>query len=346
MPLPKPRKNEKKDSFIDRCMGDDVMNEEFPEGEQRRAVCEKQWDNKNKKGASILPRIYGRVWAILPEKLKVMAEAQNDAHSEVDLEAYRTAQATKFKDTKGKIGMLPLYGVVTPRASILGMLFGGTPLDLFGAAFDEMVADEEVGAIVIDVDSPGGSVYGVQELSEKIYNARGTKPIIASVNGLAASAAYWIATAADEIVITPSGEVGSIGVFAVHTDISEAQKKAGVKTTLISAGKYKTEDSEFEPLTEEGAAALQERVDGCYRKMVSDIARNRGVSGDRVAVGFGEGRVVDADYGRKAKMVDKIGTLEQVMTMLHPPTKKRMVGMKERIAKHKGEILAEDNPDG
>jgi signal peptide peptidase SppA len=334
MPLPKPRKNEKKDDFISRCMSE--LKDEYPDQDQRLAICHKQWGGK--KSIGLLPRVYGRVWAILPEKLRLMAETQKETYSEAEFEAYRSNQATKFKDTKGKIGMLPLYGVVTPRASILGMLFGGTPLDLFGAAFDEMVADPEVGAIVFDVDSPGGSVYGVHELAEKIYSARSKeKPIIASVNGLAASAAYWLASAADEIVVTPSGEVGSIGVYAVHTDISKLEEKFGIKTTLVSAGKFKTEGNPHEPLTEEGTEAIQARVDDYYKMMVLDIAKYRGVDNERVFSGFGEGRVVGAQDGRKAKMADKIATLEQVMSILHPPNRERMAAKRKQISKWKGE---------
>ena len=86
--------------------------------------------------------------------------------------------------------------------------------EAFGAAFDRAAADSSIGAIVLNIDSPGGSVYGVEELADKIYKARGTKPVYAVANSLAASAAYWIGSAASQLYVTPSGEVGSIGVLA------------------------------------------------------------------------------------------------------------------------------------
>jgi len=342
MPLPRPRKNEEKDDFIDRCMGNDTMNDEFPEADQRRAVCEKQWDNRHKKKSmAILPQVFGRVWAIVPDNMRrIIAEAKSKAPvSASDIEAYRQKEATRFNNIKGQIQILPLQGVLTPKASILSFLFGGTSLDYFTEAFNSAVNDKDVGAIVIDVDSPGGSVYGVQELTERIYNARNpNKPIVASISGLGASAAYWIASAADEIVITPSGETGSIGVMAVHEDVSERDKKEGIKYTMLTAGRYKAEGNEHEPLSEEDREALQATVDECYATMINDIARNRGVSAEKVKTKFGEGRVVTAGQAKESKMIDKVGTLDQVLRRLHPPTRKRLAAMQERINTIKAQV--------
>src|SRR5690606_4285100 len=128
---------------------------------------------------------------------------------------------------------------------------GGTSTEQFGSWFDAALRDPAVSAIVIDVDSPGGTVTGVAELAEQIFEARGKKPIYAIANALAASAAYWIASAAEELWVTPSGDVGSIGVYAMHEDISEMEAEMGLKVTLISAGEYKTEGNPHEPLGDE-----------------------------------------------------------------------------------------------
>src|SRR5690606_30987632 len=142
--------------------------------------------------------------------------------------------------------------------------------------------------------SPGGQVNGIQELSDLIYSARGKKPIIAVANHMMASAAYWIGTAADEIVVSPSGEVGSIGVFAVHEDISGALAQDGVKVSIIKEGKYKAEANPFEPLNEEARAAIQESVSEAYGAFVGAVARNRSVDAEVVRNGFGEGRMMGA----------------------------------------------------
>ena len=128
---------------------------------------------------------------------------------------------------------------------------GGTSTDIFGAWFDEAMADKSVTSIVLDVDSPGGSVYGVSELARKIYQSRGKKPIIAVANSLMASAAYWIASAADEIHVSPGAEVGSIGVIAVHVDRSENNAKEGFNVSYITAGEYKAEGNPDAPLSED-----------------------------------------------------------------------------------------------
>ncbi|MCC7371633.1 MAG: S49 family peptidase, partial [Chloroflexi bacterium] len=131
-----------------------------------------------------------------------------------------------------------------------------------------------------------------------------------------ASAAYWIASSADEIVVTPSGEVGSIGVFTAHEDISAALEAEGVTVTLISAGKYKTEGNPFEPLSEEARGAIQARVDDYYSMFVRAVARGRGVKPADVRGGFGQGRVVGADEAVRLGMADRVGTMAQTVERL------------------------------
>jgi len=166
------------------------------------------------------------------------------------------------------------------------------------------------------VGSPGGQAPGVEELSTKIFQARGKKPIIAVANHLMASAAYWIGTAADELVVSPSGEVGSIGVYSIHQDVSEALAREGVRMTIIKEGKYKAVGSQYEPLTEEAHAVLQERVSEVYAQFIEAVARNRGVDGDDVRNGFGEGRTVGAKQAVKMGMADRVATLDETVERL------------------------------
>jgi signal peptide peptidase SppA len=193
---------------------------------------------------------------------------------------------------------------------------GATSAEMFGKRFDELVNDATVGAIVLDVDSPGGQVNGIEELSKKIFEARGSKPIVAVANHTMASAAYWIGTAADEVVASPSAEIGSIGVFAMHEDVSAALEKEGVKISLISEGKFKTEGNPYEPLSEESRTAIQARVAEHYDAFVKAVARNRGVKASDVRGGFGEGRVVGAKQAVNLGMADRIGTLEETIARL------------------------------
>lgn len=222
--------------------------------------------------------------------------------------------------------MLPLIGTIVQRADMFTDVSGAASVQRFTEKFRAALADPQVGSIVIDVDSPGGQVSGVEELSAEIFNARGQKRIVAVANSLAASAAYWIATAADEVVVTPSGEVGSIGVFAVHEDISGMLEQAGVKVNLVSAGKYKTEANPFEPLGEEARASIQGRVDEYYDQFVSAVARNRGVKRSDVRGGFGEGRVVGAKQAVSLGMADRVATLDETINKLLGGRRSRRAG--------------------
>jgi signal peptide peptidase SppA len=256
-------------------------------------------------------------WAILPDALNA-AVAQVQRYIAGDAVAIDAArQSGRPTAIQGDIAVMNLNGTIWPRGggAIFGF-FGLTSAEQFGRNFMAAMTDSRIGAVVIDTSSPGGAVSGIDELSKLIFEARGSKPIVAVANHLMASAAYWIGTAADELVVTPSGEVGSVGVFAAHQDASAALERAGVKTTLISAGKFKTEGNPYEPLTDEARASLQARVDDYYGMFVKAVARNRGVGVNDVRNGFGEGRVVGAQQAVALGMADRVETLDQVLERL------------------------------
>jgi signal peptide peptidase SppA len=169
---------------------------------------------------------------------------------------------------------------------------------------------------VFDVDSPGGTVTGVPELAAEIFAARGKKPIVAVANGMAASAAIWLATAADQVVCIPSGEVGSIGVYCAHQDVSAAMEKAGVSITFIKAGKFKTEGNPYEPANAEYFAYQQKGVDDTYQDFLAAVAKGRGVSVEKVEADFGQGRMLSAKDALAAGLIDRIATLDEVVSEL------------------------------
>jgi signal peptide peptidase SppA len=287
-------------------------------------------------------------WAILQSKLDEI-EAILQFHMEggkftaEELRARIGDPSQPEQARRGAVAVLPLKGVVSHRMGGMTEMSGGMSTERFSAMFRQALADPAVGSIVIDVDSPGGTIAGVTELAGELFAARGRKPIIAHVNALAASAAYWIASAADEIVSTPSGQVGAIGVITAHVDTSKADESEGVTRTVISAGKYKAEG--FGPLTEDAKAAIQARVDEAYAVMTKDIARARGVKASDVRNGFGEGRVVSATQAQALGMIDGIGTLDQVVARL--AAGKSMAGMRaeEGAAAQIGEYETSENKD-
>lgn len=297
-----------------------------------------------------------KLWAILPERLPdiltllkpdgVVPAASAIKAEPVFVEATspRAAMHTQpGQQSRSRVAVLPLRGVISNHEGMMSEMFGGASVDRFAGWFRAAVKDPSISAIIIDCDSPGGTVQGVQELADEIFQARGTKPIIAQVNALCASAAYWIASQADEVVVTPSGEVGSIGVFAAHEDISKAVEDAGVKVTLVSAGKYKTEGNPFEPLSVEAQQALQDKVDYHYNEFVNAVARGRNTTPDAVRGGFGQGRTVQSVDVVKTGMADSVASLDKtMMDMGAMPSKMPMMDQMHgfKSQQHAGQIKA------
>ena len=267
----------------------------------------------------ILQAMYETPWAILPAKLEaIVAVAQRHARGErlapeAVAEIAAAANGRQAAQARGAVAVLPIVGTIIPRGDMLAESSGAVSTQRITANFRAALADPAVSAIVLDVDSPGGSVFGVDELAGEIYKARGVKPIVAVADYLAASAGYYLASAADELMVAPTGEVGSIGVFAMHADFSRALDQDGVTVNLISAGKFKTEGSPYAPLGEEARAAMQGRVNDYYGLFIKAVARQRGVSVADVRDGFGQGRVVGAAAAVGLGMADSIGTLEDAI---------------------------------
>jgi signal peptide peptidase SppA len=295
------------------------------------------------------------IWAILPSKFLAMQEAlsfvaSGGEFSPEEIKAIVGAAPKSSGSPRGSIAVLPLMGVIARRAGMMGEASGGTSIEAFASQFRALLADQTVSTIVLEVDSPGGVIDGVDEMAAEIYHARETKPIVAIADTIAASAAYWIASAASEFVVTPSGQVGSIGVFAEHEDRSGLMTQMGVKRTLISAGRYKVEGNPYEPLSEEAQAAAQERVNEVYDMFVKAVARHRGVGVADVREGFGEGRMVGAKKALESGMVDRVETMQEMMRRLmrrrqggsaNPPakTEEPMMAKAEEPAGRSDELL-------
>jgi signal peptide peptidase SppA len=259
--------------------------------------------------------IRNQAWAIMPESINALVERMRTITPAAVLPRRDTSRTT-WESSGSRIAVLPLLGMLSQRNNPMVDFAGDTSLEAFAGVFNQLLKDSSISSIVLDVDSPGGSVYGVDELAARIFAARGQKRIVAIANSLAASAAYWIATAAGELSCTPSGQVGSIGIVAVHEDWSRAEDAAGLKVTQISAGKFKAEGNEHEPLDDTARAALQDRIDDHYGMFVKSVARGRGVSQASVRDGFGEGRTVGATAALKMGMVDRVETIDELLARL------------------------------
>lgn len=278
----------------------------------------------------LLGQLASQAWAMHPDHLANLSavlhrwsageptdtEVMADVHAAQESRAARKA-ATPAKPS-GNIQVLNLWGVMTQKANLVNEISGGggTSTQAFTQAFREAMADPSVAGILIDCDSPGGSVTGTPELAAEVMKARGTKPVYAFVNGLAASACYWVASSCEAIYSTPSGSAGSIGVYCTHTDASKAMEKAGLAQEFISAGKYKTEGNSNGPLNPEGRAHIQGQINSFYDKFTSDVARGRGATSAAVKAGYGQGRCLLADDALKAGLIDGVCTFDQAIAKL------------------------------
>lgn len=195
-------------------------------------------------------------------------------------------------------GIIPVTGVLG-----LNDWFADTDYSVIQRSIQAALDNPAVREITLYVDSPGGSVLGLPETADAIYAANRKKPVNAVVTGIAASAAYWLASQAGTIRMHPSAEMGSIGVLDLSVDVTKALDSAGIKVTPIQSAPFKTERAAFVPLTDAAKAHAQKTVDYWHQQFVSAIRRGRG---DRVSADnhFGDGRMLMAHEALQQDMVD------------------------------------------
>lgn len=267
----------------------------------------------------VINYVTGRPWAILPEKMTeilsfLYTRASGEYIDPAIVAEYRAAAERRPRQRKADaVGVLPIYGTISHRMDLLTEMSGGTSIEGLTRDLRVMVADPDISAIVLDVDSPGGAVDGIEEFAAEVYQSRRKKPIVAVANTLAASAAYWIAASASELVVTPTALVGSVGVIAAHENIAGMLEQKGVEVSLITAGEHKAENNPFEPLTEEGRAEIQKHVDEYYGLFTRAVARGRNVPVETVRKDFGGGRVFGAKEAISIGMADRMATLDEVV---------------------------------
>ncbi len=268
----------------------------------------------------LLAALASEYWAMEPGKLLAIVDllamqAEGLKFDAAEIEArIAPATAAAVARREGTIAIVPLRGIISPRASMVAnsSTGGGTTAEGFAAAIEQVAADDGVKAIIIDADTPGGNVLGVDEASAAVAAVRGTKPILVQVNGNLASAGYWIGVSADEIVMTPSAQAGAIGVRTAYDDVSARMASDGVAREIISAGRFKGEGL-LGPLSEETRAYMQGRIDEYYGMFVDRVAAGRGVASSVVRDGFGQGRMLGAAAAVREGMADRVGTMKDTL---------------------------------
>ena len=261
----------------------------------------------------------GQPWAIIPEMLQTVFDI---ADRRADIAAVERQLGRKLENTQvtsvqatatGNVAVIPVQGVIFRHANMLTQVSGATSIGELATDFNTALNDPTIERIVLNIDSPGGAVAGIQEFANQIYNARGIKPITAYVGDTGASAAYWIASAADRIIAAKSARIGSIGVIAQISDESEKDAKEGIKTYqfINSASPMKRPDLE----SDEGKSEVQSIVDTLGEYFIGDVARNRGVTAQTVESDFGRGGVLMAIDAQAVGMIDAVGTFDDSLVV-------------------------------
>ncbi|HUC17787.1 MAG TPA: S49 family peptidase, partial [Acetobacteraceae bacterium] len=193
-------------------------------------------------------------------------------------------EAASGYDLVAGVAVIPVCGTLVQRLGTLRPFSGMTGYDGIRQNFLAALADGKAGAIMLDIDSPGGEVAGCFDLADTIWRARGSKPVWAVVNEMACSAAYALASATDRITVPRTGVVGSVGVIALHVDLSKALEEAGITVTLIQYGARKSDGSEVIPLAPEARNRFQTDIDAVGKLFVNTVARNRKLDAAKVQV--------------------------------------------------------------
>lgn len=273
-----------------------------------------------------LMQILNSPWAIAPEKLKEIRDvyATHMKGEKIDLKSLQALRRTGIDDldeergyrVESGVAIIDVRDVLSKGLTFFSYLFGGTSMRQIGESFDMAMEDPQVHAIILAIDSPGGTVDGTEELSGKIMAARGDKPIYAWADGMMASGAYWIGAAADQIFI--SGEtatIGSIGVVATHVDYSESDRKMGEHWTEITAGRYKRIASSHRPLSEEGRAYIQDQVDSLYSVFVQSVAAMRDRPVEEI-LAAADGQIFIGRKAIEAGLADGMSSLNDLVNQL------------------------------
>ena len=432
MPIPKPRKGEKKDDFLKRCMADEVMKREYPDRKQRYAICNAQLKDRkgdttmafrhNSKTADNEPRwsevdktaLPRQAFADMGEEgkkstwkyphhwvkggtkkddegiwvdgelllhtggLKAAWAAANGARSGkkapqhvIDhLQAHRStiktsaigamaadpwliepswlqtmydvvmrngdpeALAVKVGEDGGgfelrdNVGVIPVRGPIFRYANLFTEISGATSTGKLAKSINKAIEDPGVKKVILKFDSPGGQVTGINELTKIIKEGAEKKPIIAYVEGSAASAAYWLASAASEIVADETALVGSIGVVATF------RKREDDTVEIVSSNAPRKRP---DINTKEGKDEVRKTLDAIADVFVEAVAENRGVDKQYVLDNFGQGGVLVGRAALAVGMIDRLGSFESII--------REDEGGKEMSAELTKEILMEKYPD-
>ncbi len=271
--------------------------------------------------------VNGKIWGIQDAYLQVMFNQLPGV-----LEASKTHAAALFERSRREgnepilkegVAVIPITGPITSRASFFSFLYAGTSLDQLTKIFTDVIQDPEVKAVVLNFDSPGGTISGVGEFSKMIYDQRTNKPVVSFTSSIMASSAYWIGSAANRIMAGKTASVGSIGVVAVHYDYSKSDEKNGVKRTIIKSGKYKDIGNNAAPLSQLAFDTFEADLRYIHGLFIEGaLLKNRGMKLNSLG-DIAEAKIYIGQQAVDVGLVDAVGTLDMAVdlarSLVKPP---------------------------
>lgn len=283
--------------------------------------------------------LMGEPWAIAPEAMEtILAIAQriNDSPEAVSARLGRPLQNARTATQRNGAALIPITGPIFRRANLFTEISGATSVEILARDIQAAIDDPAISRIVLELDSPGGQATGIAELAAMIRQS--PKPITAYVDGMAASAAYWLAAAAGEIVLSSTSLVGSIGVIVSY----RPEKDAPIKI-ISSQSPLKQAD----PATDQGRAEVQRLVDQLAEVFVADVAQMRGVTPEQVLADFGQGGLKVGAHAVAARMADRLGGFESLIAGVSGPIQREGIPMAENATQAPeltAELIAADHP--
>lgn len=267
-------------------------------------------------------RIAGEPWAITETALHTILEIaarENESPQAVAARLGRNLQNTYSVTERDGVAIIPVTGPLFRYANLFTMISGASSYELISRDFTAALENPQIKGIILDIDSPGGEVNGVSELSNMVFAARGKKPVVAYASGDAASGAYWIASAADKIVVSETSALGSIGVVGMY------QGRSGKSAEAVEIVSSQSPHKRLDPTTDDGRSRLQTRIDSMADVFIETIARNRNVSAENVQNHYGGGDVMIGAKAVSAGLADRVGSLEGLIAELSSPQKSPLI---------------------
>ncbi|MBY7933445.1 S49 family peptidase [Vibrio parahaemolyticus] len=269
-------------------------------------------------------------WALDQQLLALMSDIANREVDSLSLDDFvPESLATKsgkrltrgMEKREGGVALISVSGVISRYANLFTNICGGTTTQMLAQDFTQALNDPAIKGIVFDCDSPGGEANGIHELAEMIYQARGKKPIIAYVGGMACSACYWIASACDEVVMDATATAGSIGTVL---QMRRRKQKEDDEFETIEIVSSQSPNKRQDPGTDKGREAYQKHLDDLAEVFVQRVARNMNVERDTVINDFGGGGILVGQAAVDKGMAHRLGSLEGVIAELKTGKKKPM----------------------